>query len=55
MVKKIIKEEHGTVSKPDLERLDELSEKVKKLEEIQEKTIKECDALKQAILREVFE
>lgn len=36
-------------------RLDELSEKVKKLEEIQEKTIKECDALKQAILREVFE
>ena len=38
-----------------VERLDELSEKVKKLEEIQEKTIKECDALKQAILREVFE
>jgi type I restriction enzyme S subunit len=36
-------------------QLDQLSEKVKKLEEIQEKTIKECDALKQAILREVFE
>ena len=36
-------------------RLDELSDNVKKLEEIQEKTIKECDALKQAILREVFE
>ena len=36
-------------------RLDQLSEKVKRLQEIQEKTIKECDALKQAILREVFE
>lgn len=36
-------------------RLDDLSEKMKKLQEIQEKTIKECDALKQAILREVFE
>ena len=35
--------------------LDQLSEKVKRLQEIQEKTIKECDALKQAILREVFE
>ena len=38
-----------------VERLDQLSENVKKLQEIQEKTIKECDALKQAILREVFE
>jgi type I restriction enzyme S subunit len=38
-----------------VDRLDELSEKVKRLQEIQEKTIKECDALKQAILREVFE
>lgn len=38
-----------------VERLDELSEKVKRLQKIQEKTIKECDALKQAILREVFE
>ena len=38
-----------------VERLDQLSEKVKRLQEIQEKTIKECDALKQAILREVFE
>lgn len=36
-------------------QLDQLSEKVKRLQEIQEKTIKECDALKQAILREVFE
>ena len=35
-------------------QLDQLSEKIKKLEETQEKTIKECDALKQAILREVF-
>ena len=36
-------------------QLDKLSEKVKRLQEIQEKTINECDALKQAILREVFE
>ena len=36
-------------------RLDQLSEKVKRLQEIQEKTIKECDALKQAILRDIFE
>jgi len=28
MVKKIIKEEHGTVSKPDLERLDEHMKKM---------------------------
>ena len=38
-----------------VDQLDQLSEKVKKLQEIQDKTIKECDALKQAILREVFE
>lgn len=36
-------------------RLDSLSENVKKLQEVLDKTIKECDALKQAILREVFE
>ena len=36
-------------------QLDQLSEKVKRLQEIQEKIIKECDTLKQAILREVFE
>ena len=36
-------------------RLDSLSEKVKRLQEIQEMTIKECDALKQAMLRQVFE
>ena len=35
--------------------LDALNENVRKYEEIQRKTIAECDALKQAILREVFE
>lgn len=34
---------------------DALSENVKKFEEIQQKTIAECDALKQAMLREIFE
>ena len=36
-------------------RLDSLSEKVRKYEEIQQKVIAECDALKQALLRKVFE
>ena len=36
-------------------RLDTLSANVKKLEEIMQKTIAECDALKQAMLRQVFE
>lgn len=36
-------------------RLDALSEKVRELEEAQKKVIAECDALKQALLREVFE
>ena len=36
-------------------RLDSLSANVKKLEEIMQKTITECDALKQAMLRQVFE
>lgn len=36
-------------------RLDSLSANVKKLEEIMQKTIAECDALKQAMLRQVFE
>ena len=36
-------------------RLDSLSEKVRKYEEIQRKVIAECDALKQALLRKVFE
>ncbi len=38
-----------------IERLNALSARVKELKEIQQKTITECDALKQAILREVFE
>ena len=36
-------------------RLDALSANVKRLEELQQKTLAECDALKQAMLREVFE
>lgn len=36
-------------------RLDALSARVKQLEEVQRKTLAECDALKQAMLREVFE
>lgn len=36
-------------------QLDFLSAKVRELEEVQRKTLAECDALKQAMLREVFE
>ena len=36
-------------------RLDALSASIKQLEEVQRKTLAECDALKQAMLREVFE
>ncbi len=36
-------------------RLDSLSENVRKYEEVQRKVISECDALKQALLRKVFE
>ena len=36
-------------------RLDSLSENVRKYEEIQKKIIAECDSLKQAMLRQVFE
>lgn len=36
-------------------RLDSLSAHVRELEEINKKTITECDALKQALLRKVFE
>lgn len=36
-------------------RLDSLSENIRKYEEIQRKVISECDALKQALLRKVFE
>lgn len=35
--------------------LDSLSSHIRKLEELQQKTIAECDALKQAMLKEVFE
>ena len=38
-----------------VERLDSLSENVRKYEDIQRKIITECDALKQALLRKVFE
>lgn len=38
-----------------VERLDSISENVRKYEEIQRKIIAECDALKQALLRQVFE
>ena len=38
-----------------VERLDSLSAHVRELEEIQKKIISECDALKQALLRKVFE
>ena len=38
-----------------VERLDSLSENVKALEENQRKVMAECDALKQALLRKVFE
>lgn len=36
-------------------RLDSLSTRIKQLEDVQRKTMAECDALKQAMLREVFE
>lgn len=36
-------------------RLDALSARIRQLEEVQRKTIADCDALKQAMLREVFE
>ena len=38
-----------------VERLDGLSARVRELEEINRKTAAECDALKQAILRETFD
>lgn len=51
-----------TISYPSLaeqrsiaSHLDSLSSNIRKLEELQQKTIAECDALKQAMLREVFE
>ena len=38
-----------------VDRLDALSESVKELEELNRKTVIECDALKQALLRQIFE
>lgn len=45
-----LSEQHRIVS-----HLDSLSSTIRKLEELQQKTLAECDALKQAMLREVFE
>lgn len=44
-----------SVQQSIVSRLDALSANIKKLEEVQRKTLVECDALKQAMLREVFE
>ncbi len=44
-----------TVQQFIVSRLDALSANIKKLEEVQRKTLAECDALKQAMFREVFE
>lgn len=38
-----------------VDRLDSLSSRIKQLEEVQRKTMAECNALKQALLREIFE
>ena len=43
-------EQHAIVS-----HLNSLSSTIRKLEELQQKTIAECDALKQAMLKEIFE
>ena len=45
------KEEYNRI----VSRLDSLSAHVRELEEVTQKTIAECDALKQALLRKVFE
>ncbi len=45
-----LSDQHSIVS-----HLDSLSSNIRKLEELQQKTLTECDALKQAMLREVFE
>lgn len=46
---------HFTDQQTIASRLDALSANIKKLEDVQRKTLAECDALKQAMLREVFE
>lgn len=49
-IPKTTEEQHQIVA-----RLDTLSVRVRQLEKVQRKTLAECDALKQAMLREVFE
>ena len=44
-----------SVQQAVVSHLDSLSSTIRKLEELQQKTLAECDALKQAMLREVFE
>ena len=44
-----------TIQHSIVSHLDSLSSTIRKLEELQQKTFAECDALKQAMLREVFE
>ena len=44
-----------TIQQAIVSHLDSLSSTIRKLEELQQKTLAECDALKQAMLREVFE
>lgn len=44
-----------SVQQAIVSHLDSLSSTIRKLEELQQKTFAECDALKQAMLREVFE
>ena len=44
-----------TIQHSIVSHLDSLSSTIRKLEELQRKTLAECDALKQAMLREVFE
>lgn len=46
----LLEDQHQIVS-----HLDTLSTNIKKLKDLYEKTLAECDALKQAMLREVFE
>lgn len=44
-----------TIQHSIVSHLDSLSSTIRKLEELQQKTLAECDALKQAMLKEVFE
>ncbi len=44
-----------TIQQAIVSHLDFLSSTIRKLEELQQKTLAECDALKQAMLKEIFE